>query len=159
GVAKADYAIRTMQSEKIIQWDYVDFKAAGNKKKSNKVKGPAAFIQATTRSVLHPENETRLLFLQIDESEEQTGAILLGQASCAEGRANAFPPELFKSWHRLIQSLQLSSVQIPFARYLAEHFPLKLVRARRDFPKLLGLIEALAFLHQNRRKAKDGVVI
>jgi len=51
GVAKADYAIRTMQSEKVIEWDFVDSGKRGSKKKS-RVKGPAAFLQATTRPVL-----------------------------------------------------------------------------------------------------------
>lgn len=42
GVAKADYAIRTMQSEKLINWDCVDT-SKGLKKISKSVKGPAAF--------------------------------------------------------------------------------------------------------------------
>ena len=44
GVAKADYAIRTMQSEKMIEWDFVDT-GKGIKKKKSRVKGPAAFLQ------------------------------------------------------------------------------------------------------------------
>jgi len=48
GVSKAYYAIRTMQSEKMIEWDFVDT-GKGIQKKTSKVKGPAAFLQATTR--------------------------------------------------------------------------------------------------------------
>jgi hypothetical protein len=152
GAAKADYAIRTMQSEKVIQWDFVETGASGIKKKNNRVNGPAAFIQATTRPVLHPENETRLLFAQIDESEEQTRAILLRQGEDAEGREEPPTAELFREWRELIANLQSVPVRVPFARWLAENFPVDLVRARRDFPKLLGLIETSAFLHQRHRE-------
>jgi hypothetical protein len=39
GVAKADYAMRTMQSEQFIEWHFVD-SSKGIKKKTNRVKGP-----------------------------------------------------------------------------------------------------------------------
>jgi len=158
GVAKADYAIRTMQSEQVIKWDFVDTRK-GIEKKTNTVRGPAAFIQATTRPVLHPENETRLLFVQVDESEQQTEAILLQQAE-SSANGSALPPEaLFQFWQKLIQGLQYGHVRIPFAPRLAESFPFKQVRSRRDFQKLLGLIEVSAFLHQHQReKAKNFLI-
>ena len=156
GVSKADYAIRTFQSEKIIEWHYVDSTSAkGIQKKANTVKGSAAFIQATTRAVLHPENETRLLFVQMDESPELTRAIMLNQAMRAEKGANAVPANLFEAWQQFIRSLTITSVRIPFAGKLAQHFPASKIRSRRDFPKLLGLIESSAFLHQHQRR-KDG---
>ena len=46
-------------------------------------------------------------------------------------------------------------VSIPYAPVLAELFPGDRVRSRRDFPKLLGLIEASAFLHQQKREKRD----
>lgn len=51
------------------------------------------------------------------------------------------------------------NVCIPYAEELAEHFPADRVRSRRDFPKLLGLIETLAYLHQNTRDKKNEAVI
>ena len=35
GVAGADYAIRTMQSEKVIEWEYVESSSKGIKKRKN----------------------------------------------------------------------------------------------------------------------------
>lgn len=151
GVAGADFAVRTMQSEGVIEWEYVDSSSAGMKKKTKKVKGPAAFIQATTRAVLHPENETRLLFCQMDESAEQTQAINRRQAMDAEKKLSRCPDELYSHWHELLRSFEPRPVRISFATQLSEHLPKNLVRSRRDFPKLLGLIEASAFLHQHRR--------
>ena len=158
GVAGADYAIRTFQSERVIEWEFVD-SSKGFKKRTNRVRGPAAFIQATTRPVLHPENETRLLFTCMDESPEQTQAILRRQAR--EAAIGAQPPstELFQPWQQLISGLKSMSVLIPFAPKLAMHFPTKLVRSRRDFPKLLGLVEVSAFLHQHAREVEGTSVI
>jgi hypothetical protein len=150
GVAKADYAIRTMQSEKVIEWDFVDT-GKGIKKKKSRVKGPAAFLQATTRPVLHPENETRLLFISLDETSAQTNAILSRQAAIAEKGALPEDEETIKNWHDFIRSLKSMNVAIPFAGTLAGHFPVDRVRSRRDFPKLLGLIETSAFIHQYQR--------
>jgi hypothetical protein len=154
GVSGADYAIRTMQSEQVIEWQYVESTKGGLQKKSRSVKGPAAFIQATTRVTLHPENETRLLFLQMDESEEQTRAINKRQAELAEGKIQACPPDLHSNWQQLLGSLQAHSVLIPFASKLAESLPGR-VRSRRDLPKLLGLIETSAYLHQHHRSRDE----
>jgi hypothetical protein len=159
GVAGADYAIRTMQSEQLIEWQYVESTKGGIQKKARRVKGPAAFIQATTRVTLHPENETRLLFLQMDESEEQTHAINKRQAEEAEGKIQTPPISLYNDWHDFLGSLQASSIRIPFASRLAEALPGR-VRSRRDLPKLLGLIEASAYLHQHQRmKDEEGRII
>lgn len=160
GVAGADYAIRTFQSEQAIEWEYVESSKNGLQKKKHKVKGPAAFIQATTRVTLHPENETRLLFIRVDESKGQTRSINERQAvEAANGRAER-PGDLFERWHELLKGLPDGKVRIPFAPQLAEHFPPDRVRSRRDFPKLLGLIEVLAYLHQHHRaKGCEGSII
>jgi len=43
-----------MQSEQVIEWHFVD-SGKGIQKKTKRVKGPMAFLQATTRfRVLHP---------------------------------------------------------------------------------------------------------
>jgi hypothetical protein len=160
GVSGADYAIRTMQSEQVIEWEFVDSSSSGISKKKHTVRGPAAFIQATTRVTLHPENETRLLFVRIDESEEQTKAINARQALDAAMGAPSRSEDLLGHWHELIRSLASAQVRIPFAPQLASHFPPDHVRSRRDFPKLLSLIEAIAYLHQHHRaRGEEGRII
>lgn len=159
GVKGADYAIRTMQSEHSIDWEFVECSAEGIQKKKRQVKGPVAFIQATTRVMLHPENETRLLFLQMDESEAQTSAINCRQAMEAEGGISPMPPDLFAEWCEFFRSLKAAPVRIPFAKQLAKEFPVERVRSRRDFPKLLGLIEISAYLHQHHRPSPDGNIL
>jgi len=159
GVSGADYAIRTMQSERGIDWEFVESSTAGIQKKKKRVNGPVAFVQATTRVTLHPENETRLLFLQMDESEAQTHAINERQAMEAEGLIAPVSPDLFTRWHDFFRSLKAAPVRIPFARQLSTFFPDGRVRSRRDFPKLLGLIEVSAYLHQHHRNHVSGSII
>jgi hypothetical protein len=150
GVAGADYAIRTMQSERVIEWAFVESGRDGLQKKTKRVKGPASFIQATTRVTLHPENETRLLFIEMDESGDQTRAINKRQAQEAEKRVAPCPQPVYAIWHEFFRGLGPRPVVIPFASQLAEVLPDR-VRSRRDFPKLLGLIEVSAYIHQHRR--------
>ena len=154
GVSGADYAIRTLQSEQVIEWQFAESSNQGIQAKKKRVKGPAAFIQATTRPTLHPENETRLLFLQVDESEAQTRAINERQALEAEKKIATCPRDLYAQWHEFLRTLKPLPVWIPFAGQLTKCLPADRIRSRRDFPKLLGLIEASAFLHQQQR-ARD----
>jgi hypothetical protein len=143
GVRGADYPIRTLQSEQRIEWTFVDHTTKGGLKKKHKiVRGPAAFIQATTRVSLHPENETRQLFIHIDESPGQTRAINLRQAQVASGKVEACPVSFFEGWQ------------------LADCMPPERLRSRRDLPKLLSLIECSAFLHQGERaRIQDGTIV
>jgi len=158
GVSGADFAIRTFQSEKRIEWNYVD-NENGIKNKTNVLEGPAAFIQTTTKPLLHDENETRLLFIDLDETSDQTELILREAAKeCAYG--GHFGSSLsMENWHEHILGLQPLRVIIPFAQDLAAHFPNERIRSRRDFPKLLSLIKVSAFLHQKRRDRDDEELI
>lgn len=155
GVKGADYSIRTFQSEQRIEWGFTEASNKGISNKKRVVNGPAAFIQATTRATLHPENETRLLFVQMDESPEQTRAIMERQAAEAAKQIEARSPCLYVAWHNLLNGLEQWEVNIPFALKLFRGFPADPVRSRRDFPKLLALIEASAFLHQGQRMKDD----
>jgi hypothetical protein len=38
--------------------------------------GPVSFMVTTTKNLLHPENETWMLSLEINDSDEQTKAVL-----------------------------------------------------------------------------------
>lgn len=154
GVSGADYAIRTMQSEQEIEWEIAETSKEGIKTRRKIVKGPAAFIQATTRATLHPENETRLMFVEMDESGSQTQAINKRQALEAEKRIEPCTPDVFAKWHQFFRSLKPHPVKIVFATQIAKSLPKDRIRSRRDFPKLLALIESSAFLHQDKR-AKD----
>ena len=115
--------------------------------------GPVSFMVTTTRNKLNPENETRMLSLEVDDSAEQTALVLLKLAA-RDGLNRGAKKGDFQSWHDYQRWLAAGQcrVMIPFAEELAPLIPPKSVRLRRDFGQLLRAIKAHALLHREQRK-------
>ena len=64
--------------------------------------GPTGLITTTTAVGLHPENETRLLSVNVTDTPEQTKQIMLAQAN-QQGRADNFD---IAPWRALQQALR-----------------------------------------------------
>jgi hypothetical protein len=113
--------------------------------------GPTNVILTTTATELHGENETRLLSIPTNDSQEQTKAVM---KRLAEGQSHEVE---LQDWHTLQDWLSKAEhrVVIPYAAYLANNIPPVAVRLRRDFKALLRLIEAHAILHQCSREKDD----
>jgi hypothetical protein len=125
-----------------------------------KIEGPLNVVMTTIEHELDPELETRCLSVTLDESPEQTRAVMLAQARLAEyaqdRRLDMAP------WHALQEKLAAGGpyrVEVPFASDLAMVIPPFAVRVRRDFKALLGLVRAHALLHQASRERKDGRIV
>ena len=147
--------VRTLLSEGRVVYDITE-RADDGKMGTRRIvkKGPTNLIVTTTADNLHHENETRLLSLPVDESEEQTRAVMVRTALRRSRAEPAEPPDL-DPWHELFHWLKHHGehrVYIPYAGYLAEQAAASVVRMRRDFGVLLGMIEAHAVLHQVNRK-------
>jgi hypothetical protein len=147
--------VRTLLSEGQIRYEVVERGDDG--KTGTRVitkRGPTNLIVTTTADNLHHENETRLLSLTVDESEEQTRAVLRKIAARRNQPEPAAVPDL-TPWHALFHWLKHHGeyrVFIPYAAYLSESAAASVVRMRRDFSVLLGMIEAHAVLHQATRE-------
>ena len=93
--------------------------------------------------------------LRTDESPEQTRRINLAtarrKAAREDTREDGCVIDIIATHHALQRVLKPRRVVIPFAESLAEDFPRECVESRRSFPLLLGLIEAIALLHQFQR--------
>jgi Domain of unknown function (DUF3854) len=155
--------VRTLLSEGQIIYDVAERGDGGRTETRRIIKsGPTNLIVTTTASNLHNENETRLLSLTVDESEEQTRAVLRKIADRRNQLAPAAPPDL-EPWHDLFHWLKHHGehrVYIPYADHLAAAAAASVVRMRRDFGVLLGMIEASAVLHQvNRKRDQHGRII
>ena len=148
----ASYLIRSLLSEGRIVYEMVERQASGLVPRRIEKEGPTGLIVTTTAVRLHPENETRLLSLQVTDTRAQTREVMRAIAHSA--RAD-FDPAL---WIALQQWIARGEhrVEIPFAPALAERIPPIAVRLRRDFGQLLNLIRAHAILHQATR-ARDSV--
>jgi len=149
------YLIRSLLSEGKVRYVTVEKTKAGLTSRLIEREGPTGLIVTTTAVRLHPENETRLLSVTVNDSPAQTKAVLLAHADgCGRG-GNVEP------WHELQDWLAggPTAVEVPYARALAEAIPPVAVRLRRDFATVLSLIRAHALLHRATRDLVDGVVI
>ena len=122
------------------------------------VKGPCGLIMTTTANGIHPEDESRMLSLNMVESSEQIKRALLAQA---KGRREDQQPDLTR-WHAFDEliSANVAPVTIPFAEELAKALPTTHFRVQRDFPQVLSLIQAHALLHKcTRPNTTDGEIL
>src|SRR5262249_34293774 len=123
--------------------------------------GPVAFMVTTTKNKLHPENETRMLSLEIDDTEHQTKEVLRKVAK-VEGLSHSATLVDHKPWQDFQRWLESGErrVVVPFADTLSELIPPKAVRLRRDFGQVLRAIKAHALLHRQQRECdSDGQII
>jgi Domain of unknown function (DUF3854) len=152
------YLIRSLLSEGQIRYETVEKTTAGLKARTIEREGPTGLITTTTTAALHPENETRLLSVTVDDTPAQTRRVM--QAIAARRKCQV--PNL-EEWHAL-QAWLVSNgphqVDVPYAGRLASMIPPVAVRLRRDFSTLLGLIRAHALLHRlNRPRGHDGSIV
>jgi DNA primase catalytic core len=157
GARDASYSIRNIQSSK-----YLSIAATGKdpvtgklRTEEYKVKGPVSLMITTTEVELDYETSNRFIILTVDESKEMTERILQKQreSETLEGLIKKAETEHVTTRHHNAQRLlRPLSVINPFAEHLT--FPAESLRARRDHKKYLGLIKAIAFLHQYQREIK-----
>jgi hypothetical protein len=117
--------------------------------------GPVVIVQTTTRLHIHHENETRVLPIYIDESEEQTRRIVRSALRRAKGEGDD-PEEreyLLEVWHDAIRLLGPGEVIVPYADRI--ELPTSTVRVRRDVGKLLDVVRIVAWLRQHHRERDE----
>lgn len=163
GLTAATYALKLLQSEGRLTQASVS-KGEHGRMVTNQytVEGPVAMMVTTTATEVDEELLNRCLVLSVDESREQTRAILQHQrqARTLAARQVSLANEARRTLHHNVQRL-LEPLWVcnPLAGQLkfADHRP----RLRRDHQKYLTLIEAIALLHQHQRPIRvttiDGV--
>lgn len=157
GAKKASYSLKLLQSE-----GRISISSTGKDKGSGKfvaqeyvVQGPVALFITTTAIDIDNELANRCLVLCIDESPAQTAAIQRRQrhGRTLRGLLGGVDREAVLQLHRNAQRLlRPLVVTIPGVEQLG--FSDLRVRARRDHAKWLGMIEAVALLHQHQRPVK-----
>ena len=125
--------------------------------------GPVCFMVTTTKAALHAENETRMISLEVDDSEAQTERVLRKIAATV-GR-NMKPDQTeyhrWQDFQRLLRILGKRrpdgwQVDVPFADDLSELISNKrAVRLRRDFSQILMAIKAHALIHLYKRETNS----
>ena len=152
----ANYLLRSLLSEGKIRYETVEKTSEGMRPRLIEREGPTGVIITTTAIRLHPENETRLLSINVSDTPEQTQSILLA-ISEEEGETVDLT-----QWQALQEWIELSEHRavIPYGKALAERIPPVAVRLRRDFTQMLNLIKSHTILHQaSRKKDSKGQLI
>jgi Winged helix-turn-helix DNA-binding len=156
-----DYLLRELMSECKLRYPVV-MKINGELvTRVIEKNGPVVFMVTTTRNKLNPENETRMLSLEVNDSEEQTRAVLGKMAEIIGLNGESIASDL-QPWHRYQRWLAADEcrVIVPFARALSRLIrTTRSVRLRRDFPQLLVAIMAHALLHRAHRERSSGLIV
>ncbi len=154
GAQGADYAIRNLISAKklVIESTIKNPMTGRLETQVNTVHGPTAVFQTTTNPRTDAETRSRFIIVSVDESPEQTKAILAAQrqSHTHEGWKQRLMREAILKRHRAFQRL-LKPLKVvnPFEPLLT--YPDESLLVRRDQPKYLNLILAVTFLHQLQR--------
>ncbi len=154
GAQGADYAIRNLISAKklVIESTIKNPLTGKLETQVNTVNGPTAVFQTTTNPRTDAETRSRFVVISVDESPEQTRAILAAQrqSHTREGWRQRLAREAILKRHqafqRLLKPLKVINPFEPLLDYPEEH-----LSVRRDQPKYLNLILAVTFLYQLQR--------
>ncbi len=157
GAEGAYYAIRNLISAKklVIESTIKNPLTGTLTTQVNTVHGPTAVFQTTTQPDIDAETRSRFIITSVDESPEQTKAILEAQRNrhTLEGlRRRKLHESVSKRHHAFQRLLKPVPVVNPFEPLLS--YAEDRLAVRRDNPKYLNLILAVTFLHQMQRPVK-----
>ncbi len=150
-----NYIIRTLMSEGQIRHLTVEKTDEGLKGREIVKQGPTNFITTTTSPEGHAENETRVWSILVNDSEATTTGVLRLEAERVAGRFVSPPTERWQTLQEWLQCAGAHHVVVPFAAVLAEKLPARPLRLRRDFARLLLLVQTCAMLHQEQRERDE----
>jgi hypothetical protein len=158
GMQEAMYSIRTLLSSQKLTLHGLktDPKSGEFKAYENTVSGPASVMISTTNlSAFTFENVNRFFVLFLDESREQTRAILEHQRKLAGADKIRFTitRERIRKLHSNIQRL-LKPVMVLNRIGTGIEYPADILNTRREQTKTEALIETVALLHQYQRQIK-----
>jgi DNA primase catalytic core len=161
GAQQAVYSLRTLASDQrlAIAATRTDPNTGKLHTEHYEVFGPVVIVITTTSAEAFDE-ETRSRFVQLtmNESIEQTRAILEQQrrTHTLDGVLERATSEQVKRLHHNAQRLlRPLSVVNPYVEYLT--YPAEKLIHRREQRKYLALINAVALLHQHQRETKRAV--
>ena len=154
GLTGSDYALRNLISagELVTEVTIRDQSSGRLATMTNKVEGPTAVLVTTTDPETDAETKSRFIVTSMDESPKQTLAILAWQRRqhSREGLEHiAERQEVLRRHWALQRLLEPLAVVNPFANQLC--FGDDRLTSRRDQPKYLRLMAAVALLRQRQK--------
>ena len=165
GAEGARYAMRNLISDKklVIESTVKNSLTGRLETQLNTVYGPVAVFETTTKPDTDPETKSRYILLSVDESAEQTRAILHAQRNSHTLDAMRLRRQreaVLKKHHalqRLLEPVTVINPYEPLLSYGEKGGGAGRLAFRRDHPKYLNLILAVTFLHQMQRPRKHDI--
>lgn len=158
GAERASYALKLLQSEGELTIASTGKDPATGRlvTQEYRVEGPVMIFLTTTAIEVDEELLNRCIVLTVDEGREQTRAIheLQREAQTLEGllakHDRSRIRKLRQNAQRLLRPLAVVNPHARELRFLDHQ-----TRTRRDHTKYLGLIRAIALLHQYQRPVRE----
>jgi hypothetical protein len=146
GGRDAELFRRLLQSEGELQHEAT--KVLGRKRGTQVVTraGSPVILSTTTDEQVYADDETRFLSLRADESPELTRRVVRAQFGAKEEGKGEQPAEP-RVWHEAFRILRENQPRFRFPgwfEYLGDRIPTENSRARRDVPRFLSLLQAVA---------------
>jgi hypothetical protein len=157
GAEKAGYSLKLLISEKELSISSTgkDPDTGRHTALDYRTEGPTMVLYTSTSMNIEPELLSRCVVLHVDESREQTEAILRQQRfdRTLDGKRHKRRMErVYKLHHNIQRLLRPVDVYNPYSQGLS--FSAEQHLARRNHNKYLNIIDTIAFLHQYQRTLK-----
>jgi len=153
---EAEYAWRELQSNEILisSTSKKDEITGEIKSGENKVNGPIASMVATTNGELYHDNSTRVFFISVDETEEQTKQIIDYKNQLSAGEINREDQQQAMLFiQNFIRSLQPLEVKNSWIKHI--DLPVKADQKRRLHSLFEVFCEQITLIHQHGRKRDE----
>jgi DNA primase len=153
---EAEFALRELQTNEILisSTSKKDEITGEIKSGENKVRGPIASMVATTHGEMYHDNETRVFFITIDETEEQTKKIIAFKNQISAGEINQGEQEKSKLFiQNFIRSLKPLKVKNTWIKHI--DLPVNSDQKRRLHSLFEAFCEQITIIHQYQRKRDE----
>ena len=159
GAAQAIYSLRTLASDQRLSIAVTQTSPQTGElhTKHYDICGPVSILTTTTSAeAFDEETRSRFVMLTMDESQQQTKAILEQQrkSHTLDGVLQTASSEQRRNLHHNLQRL-LKPLKVvnPYVEFLT--YPTHKLISRREHNKYLTLIDSIALLHQYQREIKQ----
>ncbi len=153
---EAEFALRELQSNEILisSTSRKDETTGEIKSGENKVRGPIASMVATTNGELYHDNSTRVFFITIDETKEQTQQIIAFKNKLAAGEIDCdAQSQIIKNIQNFMRSLESLPVKNTWIKHI--DLPVNLEQKRRLHGLFEAFCEQITLLNQHQRKRDE----
>jgi DNA primase len=153
---EAEFALRELQSnEKLISSTSKKDEITGEMRSGeNVVRGPIASMVATTHGEMYHDNETRVFFISIDETEAQTQKIIHYKNQLSAGEINQHEQQQAMAFvQKYVSSLQAQEVKNTWIKYI--DLPVHPDQKRRLHSLFQAFCEQITLIHQHQRQRDE----